>query len=361
MFESHERPSPELAADEVLIAVEATVLGSPELGSSDLGDRIPGGAAVGTVVAGGENATGAIGNRAVVGPEQACGECDICRRGGTAVCPNGYILGRTADGTLATHVVARARWLCTLDGDLAVPGPSACLIGREAARAYAMFARAGVAPGEPVVIVGADVVARFLAEIAIARGTQPVVVIAPESVEFAAWLRSRGALAARLDTRSDPRDAAPDAGDSSWRAMVAAAAQQRGFERRPWNVFETSGTAQHRARACSLLGPAGTLVLLASPATPEPERYSPDVNRSPSATARPSPIDVEAIARADGRCIGVAGAHPDLLPEVAALAVRGDLDLAGAADVSPIAAIGQIAIGDDVDPPRAHVITITSS
>ncbi len=40
--------------------------------------------------------------------------------------------------------------------------------------------------------------------------------------------------------------------------------------------------------------------------------------------------------------IGVAGAHPDLVPELVALAVRGEIDLAAAVDLSPWNAVPEL-------------------
>ncbi len=302
-FEPIELPAPELEPDQVSISVEASIVARAELRGP--AGRTPGGAAVGTVVDTGDNAKHALGARVAIGPEQPCGECDVCRRGGAAACPSGRILGQSAEGTLASHVVAQARWLCHLDGDLAVPGPSACLIGREAARGYAMLAQAGVAPGEPVVIVGADVVARLLCEIAVAKGLEPMVVLPPDD-EAAQWVRSRGGIAVAIE---------PDLHDP--RAVVAEHAFANGFSSRPWYIFETSGLPDHRALATALVGPNACLVALPC---------------DDASHGRHS-LDLDTIARANATCIGLAGAHPDLLPEVAALAVRGELDLEGAADV----------------------------
>ncbi|MCG8420022.1 MAG: alcohol dehydrogenase catalytic domain-containing protein [Proteobacteria bacterium] len=317
---------PSLAETDVLIRVEASAFGAPERAAAST-DRTPGGAAVGTVVAAGDNARHAIGQRVVVGPEQPCGECDICRRGGAAVCPHSRVLGATTDGTLASHVVARARWLCALQGELALSSPAACLIGREAARAYAMFARASVAPGQPVIIVGADVISRFLVEFAVARGTQPMAVIPATNTEFAAWLESRSAIAI-------PITHGENAADSVTRAVRSA-----GHGQRPRYVFETSASPENRALASSLAGPAGTLTLLARHASARPspiEYHARDQPRGPARPAIPGMPGLEATADADGICIGVAGAHPDLLPEVAALAVRRELDVDSAAELIAI-------------------------
>src|SRR5262249_34968058 len=103
-------PDPELGPDDLLVAVEAAVVGPPEALALDLAPgRTPGGAAVGRVAAAGAAAAHRVGERVVVGPARPCFECDVCRRGHPAVCPARLRLGLDVDGALASHVVARAR------------------------------------------------------------------------------------------------------------------------------------------------------------------------------------------------------------------------------------------------------------
>ena len=326
-----DQPDPVLQGDQVLIAVHAAVLGQPERAVRTA--YTPGGAGLGKVVAAGESAAHMLGQKVAIGPEQPCGECDICRRGGAVVCPSATYLGRTADGTLASMVVARARWLCALERDLRVTSPTAALIGREAAWAYALFTRAGAGPGEPVIIVGDDVVARLLAEVSVAKGAKPVVVTARPG--FAAWIEACGGM----PVAADP-------------AAVAAAAARGGHGKRPWFVFETSATPEHRALAMSLAGPGTRMTLLSAQAA----------GRADAAASSISQPLMERLIDLDGVCIGVAGAHPDLLPEVAALAVRGDLDLVAATEVLSLEeAMARGADGDDSSSdaaPRALVVTL---
>jgi D-arabinose 1-dehydrogenase-like Zn-dependent alcohol dehydrogenase len=313
-------PEPELAGDQVLVRVAASVFGAPELAGRFA--CTPGGAAVGTVQRTSQDAAHLLGKRVVVGPEQACGECDVCRRGAAAVCPRGSHLGRTADGTLATAVVARARWVCPLEGELAagpgLDGPAAAFIGREAAWAYTMVARAGVAPGEPVVIVGAGVLARFLVQIAVAKGARPLVLVTGDedssTAAWADWIAARGGVAVRPD-----KPDSESSNEESARRAVQAAADRGGHGSRPWFVFETSAQTVQRTLALALAGPGARLTLLARRALGSPE---------------PGPdLPLDRVLDADGTVIGVTGAHPDLIPEVAALVVRGELDIEGAAEV----------------------------
>jgi D-arabinose 1-dehydrogenase-like Zn-dependent alcohol dehydrogenase len=294
-------PAHALRDDQIRIEVEAAVFGNPERAAAGL-TTTPGGCAVGVVREAGAAATDLVGRRVVVGPEQPDPESDVCRRGGAAACDSGEYLGRTADGCLAQTVVARARWALTLADPLVVDGPHAALIGREAAHAFAMFTRAGVGPGEPVVVVGSGTVARFLVEVAVAKGTRPMILSGDPA--WAEWAVERGAVPVQTS-------------GTDTRAAVMEAARAGGHGHRPWRVFETTASDVGRLVAASLPGPGGTLVLLS--------------RRAVGAIGAGPPLALDPVLDRGCLVLGIAGAHPDLLPEVAALAVRGELDLAGAA------------------------------
>jgi threonine dehydrogenase-like Zn-dependent dehydrogenase len=309
---SFELPAPVIADDGILVAVEASVIGSPE--RYPRAGIAPGGAAVGRVVEAGANALELRGQRVVIGPDLACGECDVCRRAAVAACPHRAVLGRTVHGTLASAVVARARWACVLEGGLHgghLEGPAAALVGREAAWAYTMFVRAGVGPGEVAVIAGHDVVARFLVEIAAAKGARPLVLLTQERPAWSAWVQGRGGQAVSVEPARVTEALA------SAQARIRTAAGHGG--ERPWCIFATDAGPAQRNLALAAMTPGSRVVFLARSAL--------------GLDAAGPAVDVDTVVDADGTLLGVAGAHPDLLPEVAALAVRGDIDLAGASQI----------------------------
>ena len=267
------------------------------------------------MVAAGDEASPIVGARAILGPHVPCGECDVCRRGGAVVCPIGVRLGVTTRGALAERVTLPVRWVVAFGGDLDVPGPGAALLGGDAALAYAMYARAGVGPGEPTIVLGDGVVARFLIEILAAKQARPVVLArtgAPDG--WAAWAGERGRVATVTDHAPAPE----------WRAAAVAAMRAAGHGERPWKLFETTGEAERQTRALAIGGPRATVILAA-----------------PSATGHaPHPVDLGDTLDRDAVVIGVAGAHPDLLVDVAAMAVKGELDVAAACDPAPIDHLG---------------------
>jgi 6-hydroxycyclohex-1-ene-1-carbonyl-CoA dehydrogenase len=252
-------------------------------------------AGVGRVILAGQRAGGLLDRRVLIGPVDPCGECDVCRRGGAAVCP----LARRR-GELGATVIAAARWLVPLDDGLELPGPAAAAVAGDVALAYTLYARTGVAPREPVVVVGGSPVARFLIEILIAKGIAPIAVTDPGP--WHDWLRGKGVAVARD------------------RAALAAALAAQSLGTKPWRVL--CGDPAATSAAVELAGPRATLTLLAA--------------------ASPQPIAGDAIAR-EVTIIGVAGAHPDLVVEAAAMCVKREIDLAEGTAC------------DATDPLRTHV------
>ncbi len=227
--------------------------------------------------------------RVLVAAYVACGDCEVCRRGGASVCPQRVDLPAGAEVT--THV----RAVLPLGDDLASPalgGEGGALTASAAAVAYAMYARASIAPRDATIVVGDDVVAHLLVDVLIAKGAPPVVVTTSPALRAHAAARRLHAVA-------------PDALASELPA--ACLAVEHGT--RPRRIFAT--TLAVPIDAVGLLGPRTAVVTLA-----------------PSALAG---LDAIALAPWEATCLGVVDGHPDLLIDVAALVQRGELDVAAAA------------------------------
>jgi hypothetical protein len=150
-----------------------------------------------------------------------------------------------------------------------------------------------------VVVTGATAVTRFLVEILRAKGLSPVVVAAPGP--WADWLLAKG-CAVVGDAAGVRADGGGAADAAAITASVASAIAAQGLGTRPLRLIATGDLE----RAASLAGPRATLTVLAP--------------GSPLAGAL---IDREVTV------VGVAGPHPDLIVEAAAMCVKGEIDLAG--------------------------------
>jgi 6-hydroxycyclohex-1-ene-1-carbonyl-CoA dehydrogenase len=249
-------------------------------------------AGVGRVVSAGEHAAGLVGRRVLVGPIDPCGECDVCRRGGAAVCP--LAVRRDA---LDARATAAGRWVVPLGDGLELAGPAAAAVAGDVALAYTLYARTGLGPRDPVVVVGGSPIARFLVEILLAKGIAPTAVAEPGA--WADWLDGKTVVVARD------------------RAGLTAAFAAKSLGTKPWRVICCDPDAGDAAAA--LAGPRATLTLLAG-------------HGSWGATVRA--VTGEVLAR-EVTIIGVAGAHPDLVVEAAAMCAKAEIDLAGGTTRDP--------------------------
>ena len=84
--------------------------GAPaELLDLELLARQPSGAALARVTAAPDGALIAVGTHVLIGPADPCGECEVCRRGGPAVCVNAVV--RDPQGSTAR---VSSRWVVAL-------------------------------------------------------------------------------------------------------------------------------------------------------------------------------------------------------------------------------------------------------
>jgi 6-hydroxycyclohex-1-ene-1-carbonyl-CoA dehydrogenase len=264
----------------------------------------PSGAAVGVVDDASEGSAVLLGKRVLVGPLDPCGQCEVCRRGGAAVCP----AAKRRDG-IGARVRVASRWVVALGDGLELPVPAAAAVAGDVATAYTLYARTGLGSREPVVIVGDNAITRFLVEIVRAKGITPTV-LASDDDAWRDWLLSKGAAVVRAD-------------DARVHEAVTAAIATQGLGARPWRVIATA--AAGLPRAAELAGPRATLTVYADATSP----------------ALPGAV----LAR-EVTVIGVAGPHPDLIVEAAAMCVKGEIDLAGG-----------VSVGATGDATRAVVLT----
>jgi len=282
------------SAGEVVVQVAGVALGVD-----------PNAEVAGRVVAVGEAAGDWLGRRVVVPRVLPCGDCDRCRRGRAATCA-----ARAARAGLASHETVPAKYLCSvepplwpaaLDGNPDVADSDGlwrlAALADAAAAPYGALMRAGIGPGELVVVVGGGVRGAFAVAIARAKGAHPVLVDAsPARRERAAALGARFAVDGAL---------AP----TQLREALAREAAALGLPLSGAKLLETTATAQGRAIALALLGDGGTAVLL------------------DGGDQTAAPLACELFAREETQVIGASACHPDLLPELCALVVRGELPL----------------------------------
>lgn len=241
------------------------------------------GAAVGLVDDATEGSAVLLGKRVLVAPNDPCGQCEVCRRGGAAVCA--FAKPR---GPIGKRLRVASRWTVALSNGLDLPMPAAAAVAGDVTTAYTLYARTGLGPREPVVVVGGNAVARFLVEILRGKGITPTVIASGDEA-WKSWLIGKGAAVVEAQHEA-----------------IATAVSAQGMGNRPWRVIATSPDAV--PVASNLAGARVTLTVLANAETP----------------ALPGELLTREVT-----IIGVAGPHPDLIVEAAALCVKGEIDLAG--------------------------------
>jgi L-iditol 2-dehydrogenase len=134
--------------------------------------RVMGHEMVGNVEESSDLAVCKPGDRVIVDPMVYCGRCFHCRIGQTNLCPNGFVLGRDADGGFAEFIVvplvnvfAPPKEVLSQDAPL-IQVATTCL---HAQRLVPYF------PGESVLVMGLGVTGQLHVQLAKARGAAPVI------------------------------------------------------------------------------------------------------------------------------------------------------------------------------------------
>jgi 2-desacetyl-2-hydroxyethyl bacteriochlorophyllide A dehydrogenase len=133
--------------------------------------RIMGHEMIGEVVEGGKSAL-RPGDRVIVDPELFCGTCFHCRIGQTHLCPKGMLLGRDANGGFAEYVTAPETHVYRLPDS--VDSRTAPLIQVLTTCLHAQRL-SNISAGESVVVLGLGVTGQLHAQLAKARGANPVI------------------------------------------------------------------------------------------------------------------------------------------------------------------------------------------
>jgi 2-desacetyl-2-hydroxyethyl bacteriochlorophyllide A dehydrogenase len=118
----------------------------------------------------------AVGERVVVVPIISCGACELCLGGRTQLCPSRRLVGIHVDGALAEYLVAPAKNLVRLPD--AVPFPVGAIITDAVATPFhALSARAQLAAGESVAVVGVGGLGLHAVQLAHLLGARPIIAI----------------------------------------------------------------------------------------------------------------------------------------------------------------------------------------
>jgi (R,R)-butanediol dehydrogenase/meso-butanediol dehydrogenase/diacetyl reductase len=217
-------------------------------GSGHLGPTVLGHEFIGTVIDAGSAASSWRGKRVACGAGVSCGVCKWCRVGRTNLCERYYTLGLSIDGGLAEYVAAPARTCRAIpdncaDIDAALAQPLA--VGIHAAY------RAGVQPGDTVVLLGVGAIGSFVVA-ALAGHDGPIIALDVDDARLDV-ARQLGA--------TEVHRSLPDASPAEVRSLLPVAADV---------VFETAGVSGSAARALAMATRGGTVMLVGLNRSPQP-------------------------------------------------------------------------------------------
>jgi 6-hydroxycyclohex-1-ene-1-carbonyl-CoA dehydrogenase len=203
-----EVPTPEIGPEEALVKVAACGVCHTDLHYLDgvptfkKPPLILGHEASGTVVDVGEKVSKVKKNdRVLIPPVLACGVCHNCSIGRGNICLSMVMVGNTVDGAYAEYVRVPAKDLVFLPPE--IPLEEASIISDAMSTPYhAIKNRAGIRPGDSVIIYGCGGVGLNAVQIAAASGASVIAVdIVDEKLELA---RELGATVVVNARREDP-------------------------------------------------------------------------------------------------------------------------------------------------------------
>jgi (R,R)-butanediol dehydrogenase / meso-butanediol dehydrogenase / diacetyl reductase len=233
----------EFSKGPAMVPLHARHTGSGHIGPTVLGHEF-----IGTVVDSGIDAAEWRGRRVACGAGVSCGTCKWCRSGRTNLCERYYTLGLSIHGGLAQYVAApMATCRPIADGcadvDAALAQPLA--VGIHAAN------RAGVRPGDTVVLLGVGAIGSFVA--AALAGHDGAIIALDVDDDRLDVARQLGA--------TETHRIAPDAAPGDVRDLLPDGAEV---------VFETAGVAGSAARALAMAVRGGTVMLVGLNRSPQP-------------------------------------------------------------------------------------------
>jgi len=315
-------PSPP-AADEVVVEIAGCGVCHTDLGYYYDGVRtkhdLPlmlGHEISGRVVDGGANVGPWIGRAVIVPAVIPCGECDVCRRGKSTICPNQKMPGNDIHGGFAAHIVVPARGLCPVDEQrLAAAGvelSDLSVIADAVTTPYQDVKQAGVGHGDLVVVNGVGGVGGYAVQIANALGGLVVAVdvkqdkldaIAPQGASLA--LNARQLPARELKT------------------TIAKFAKQNGLRQTEWIIFECSGSRAGQETAFGLINHGATLCVVGF-------------------TMEKAEIRLSNLMAYHARALGNWGCPPELYPAALELVMNGKVKVAPFVEKHPLGEINRI-------------------
>jgi len=324
------------ARDEVIVEVAGCGVCHTDLGffHGHVPTRAPlplvlGHEVAGKVVDAGDGAGRWIDRDVLVAAVIPCGQCELCRAGRGNVCRQQKMPGNDCDGGFANYLTVPATGLTEIES---IPDgyglADFSVIADAVTTPLQAMHRAAVGEGDFVVVIGTGGVGTYAVQIAATRGA--AVLGLDVNGDRLAPLLDHGAAAVLDVSDLEFRDL---------RAAVTGRAEELGFKRLSWKIFECSGTPAGQETAFGLLVPAATLVIVGY----TPQRVS---------------VRLSNLMAFDADAFGSWGCPPELYPEAVDLVRTGRIDLLPFIQRMPMTEIEEaFAIADEASQPGRIILT----
>jgi 6-hydroxycyclohex-1-ene-1-carbonyl-CoA dehydrogenase len=249
---------PQLKAGEVLVEIAGCGVCHTDLGY--FYDGVPtvtkppftlGHEISGTVIAGDDKW---VGKEVIIPAVMPCNNCPICAAGRGNRCLNQKMPGNSMGiyGGFSSHIVVPAQDLCVIPDRKGIPLANLAVIADAMTSPYQAAVRAGLKPGDLVIITGVTGgLGVYATQICAALGAKEVVGIArnPEKLKRALKFGATHVISSVDKSPRDIRDA------------FRTYCKEKGLPGYGWKIFEWTGTAGGQAIALELLSFIFTLVI----------------------------------------------------------------------------------------------------
>jgi 6-hydroxycyclohex-1-ene-1-carbonyl-CoA dehydrogenase len=270
----------------------------------------------GRVIDGGTNVRQWIGRAVIVPAVIPCGECDVCQRGKSTICPNQKMPGNDIHGGFATHIVVPARGLCVVDekqlAAAAIELSDLSVIADAVTTPYQAVKQAGVGRGDLVIVNGVGGVGGYAVQIANAFGGS-VVAVDVKQAKLEAIAQQGASLA--LNAQQLPA--------RELKTAIQNFAKQNNLRQTEWIIFECSGTRAGQETAFSLLNHGATLCVVGF-------------------TMEKAEVRLSNLMAYHARALGNWGCPPELYPAALELVMSGQVKVAPFVEKHPLDEINQI-------------------
>ena len=257
-----------------------------------------------------------IGKEVIVPAVMPCGECPICAAGRGNRCLAQKMPGNSVGiyGGFSSHIVVPFRDLCVVD-QRDWPLAQLAVIADAVTTPYQAAIRAGLQPGDRVIVVGAcGGVGVYMTQVAKALGAATVVGIDIDDAKLQDSLEYGADMVINSMGKS-PRDV-----QGEFKALCKGAGVPHNWG---WKIFEVSGSKPGQETALQLLSFVGKLIVVG---------YS---------TAKTEYM-LSKLMAFDAEMIGTWGCQPQYYPEILKLVQSGKVQVEPFVETRPMSTIREV-------------------